>query len=196
MNILNIIISNITAKTISSLFIFILIVGCSTTKKAQLEQDQSIYTKNYKILKDSIFIITPDIEIKEKSKGLFIENPKQRKLLSDFTIKTIKSKLPNARYVKVPFLFEDYLTINTVLEGEKKYRSKQAPKQLLFNTKKHSIFISINGYYGDINEGQLMLYLIDNNNKTWKLIKRYEFDYSPLITSRIEKRIIKVIEKL
>jgi hypothetical protein len=41
-----------------------------------------------------------------------------------------------------------------------------------------------------------MLYVIDNQNKKWKMIDRIQYNISPLDTKRMEKRILKSIEKI
>jgi hypothetical protein len=179
-------------KTTILLLIFIL-VACST-KKNTLESSNK--NENFIINKDSVSIITPYIEIKEKSNFSFIEHPDKRESLTKFTIETLTAEYPNAEYIEVPFLFKDYRTINSSLERGISYKSENVPAELLTDKHKNSIFISINGYFGDINRGVMMLYVIDNKNKKWKMIERFVYDNSPLETDKTKKRILKSLEKL
>ncbi len=180
-------------KKITILILTFILVACST-KKNTLESNNK--NGNFVINKDSVSIITPYIEIKERSNFSFIEHPDKRKNLTDFTIQTLESEYPNAEYIEIPFLFKDYRTINSSLERGISYKTENAPTELLTDKYENSIFISINGYSGDINRGVMMLYVIDNKNKKWKMIERYVYDNSPLETDKTKKRILKSLEKL
>lgn len=179
-------------KTILLLFT-IFLVACSSTKNKPKSNNQ---IGNFTIDKDHVSIITPYIEIKEKSNSSFINHPDKRKALLDFTIKTLQSQYPNANYVEVPFLFKDYRTINSKIEGRAAITGKDVPKELLTDKNKHAIFISINGYFGDLNRGVMMLYIIDNITERWIMIDRTIYNNSPLETKRMKKRILKSLEKL
>ncbi|WP_179353878.1 hypothetical protein [Winogradskyella vidalii] len=173
------------------LLTFILLVSCSTKKNTL-----KLNNKHFSINKDSLSIITPYIEIKEKSNYSYIEHPYQRKNLTAFTIQTLMSEFPNAEYIEIPFLFKDYGTINSSLERGVSYKAEKAPIELLTNKYKNSIFVSINGYFGDINRGFMSLFVIDNKNKKWKMIKSYEYDNSPLEIEKLKEIILKSLEKL
>ncbi|WP_405352054.1 hypothetical protein [Nonlabens sp. Asnod3-H03] len=180
-------------KKALSIFTFLILISCSSSKSTV----ESISdTGNYKIDEDNVSIITPYIEIKEKSNLSFINHPDKRKALTEFTVDLLKSQYPNAEYVEIPFLFGDYGTINSKIEGRASLNEKNVPNELVSDKNKNSIFISINGYFGDLNRGVMMLYIIDNQDKKWKMIERYQYTNSPLETNKMEKRILKALEKI
>lgn len=178
------------------IFLFTIILGSCSSNQKIAESNGKNRKGNFIIDKDSVSIITPYIEIKEKSNYSFILRPDKREMLTSFTIETLKSNYPNAEYIEIPFLFEDYWTINSSLERGISYKSEVVPIELLTDKYENSIFISINGYFGDLNRGVMMLYVIDNKNKRWKMIERYKYDNSPLEIEKMKERILKSLEKL
>jgi hypothetical protein len=180
-------------KKVLSIFMFLVLISCSSSKPT-VEPTSEI--GNYEIDNNDVSIITPYIEIKEKSNLSFINHPDKRKALTEFTVDLLKSQYPNAEYVEIPFLLGDYITINSKIEGRASLTEKNVPNELVSDSNKNSVFISINGYFGDLNRGVLMLYVIDNQNKKWKMIDRIQYNISPLDTKRMEKRILKSIEKI
>jgi hypothetical protein len=180
-------------KKALSIFIFLVLISCSSSKQT-VESTSEI--GNYKIDNNDVSVITPYIEIKEKSNLSFINHPDKRKMLTEFTVDLLKSQYPDAKYVEIPFLFGDYKTINSKIEGRASSSEKNVPNELVWENNKNSIFVSINGYFGDLNQGVMMLYIIDNQNKKWKMIDRIQYNISPLDTKRMEKRILKSLEKI
>ena len=180
-------------KKLLTFFTILFLMACSSKKNPA---KSSNLNDNFHINTNSISIITPYIEIKEKSNLSFINHPNKRKSLTDFTIQVLQSEYPNSKYIEVPFLFKDYKTINSSLERKISSKVEIAPIELLTNKSENSIFISVNGYFGDINRGVMMLYIIDNKNRTWKMIERYVYNNSPLETEKAKRRILKSLEKL
>ena len=74
-------------KKPSILLLIIILIACSCS------------SKKFIINKDRFNIITPYIEIKEKSNFSFIQHPDKRKALTDFTIEILKTQYPNAEYI-------------------------------------------------------------------------------------------------
>lgn len=181
-------------KRIYILLFIILLVSCSANKNMAESNINQMY--DFTINSKDVSIITPYIEIKEKSNRFFLNRPDDRKMLTDFTIEILKSKYPNFKYVEIPFLFKDYGTINSALERRISYSPEAVPNELVINNNGKSIFISINGYFGDVNRGVMSLYVIDNKNKMWKMIERYRYNYSPLETKMMKKRILRALKKL
>jgi hypothetical protein len=179
-------------KTLSILTILIL-MSCSSSKTTALS---TIEIGNYKVDNKDVSIITPYIELKEKSNWSYINHPDKRKELTEFTVSVLKSQYPNATYVEIPFLYGDYGTINSKIEGQGSSYERNVPDELVTDKSKNSIFILIHGYFGDLNSGVMMLYVIDNHTKKWKMIKRYRYNYSPLVTDKMEKRILRALEKI
>jgi len=181
----------------ASLFIFLIfMVSCSTNQTNVASNTKQNSRGSFEINKDSLNLITPYIEIKEKSNDLFILHPDKRKKLTNFILEVLKSEYPKSEYNEISFLSKDYRTINSVLERDSNFKSQPAPKELVIDNNNNSIFISTNGYFGNINRGVMKLYVIDNKNGMWKLVDKIEYNNSPLHFKKIKEIILKSLEKI
>ncbi|PTX59041.1 hypothetical protein C8N46_111110 [Kordia periserrulae] len=176
-----------------SFSLLILLVSCAAPKEVSANKN---VTKNLQIPLKDIQIITPKTELKEKRKGQFIKHPQKRESLRKVMLTTIQQKFPDMPYVEVPFMFLDSYTINRKLETGLTFKAIEAPKEIITEGKPYSIFLCTNGYFGDLESGVLYVVLIDNINKTRKVIEHYEYKHSPLKTEKFTKKILKVLDKL
>lgn len=189
-------------KKISLFIIITILMSCSSLKESSTKNQARKYSlyeklKQGEIPLDSIHIITPEIEVKEKAGNSFINHPKKREFLREFTIQVIESELINASYIKVPFMFEDYRTINRVIEGRLNSENTiKAPKEIIIKNKRYTIFPLVFGYYGDLNRGRVSLYLIDNKDELCQLIYQRDFNHSPLNTERIKTFLLRGLKKI
>lgn len=181
-------------KTTIKLLLVLCFVSCATTKNEVAENPN--FTKNLKIDKNNIQIITPNIELSEKKNGKFLKHPAKREELRKLVLQVIQSKFPNIPYVEVPFLYKGSYMINKALEVELNFKTKKAPAEILTAGKRYSIYISTNGYFGDLERGVINLVLIDNKKKTRKTLEHYRYKHSPLETDKFARKILKVLEKL
>jgi hypothetical protein len=186
-----------------SLFITItILMSCSSLKESSTKNQAKKYSlyeklKQGKIPLDSIHIITPEIEVKEKLGNSFINHPSKRDSLREFTIQAIESELINASYIKVPFMFQNYRTINKIIEVRlNTEKTIKAPKEIIIKSERYTIFPLVFGYYGDLNRGSVALYLIDNKDELCQLIYRRNFNYSPLNTKRVRILLLRGLKKL
>jgi hypothetical protein len=179
-------------KQFTSLIV-IFLVACSSKKDSIAPKNE---IGNYNVNKNTISIITPYIEINEKSTGSYINHPDKRKSLTEFAINLLKSQFPKADYVEIPFLFKDYRTINSKVEGRASLDERDVPMELYSDKNSTSLFIIIFGYFGELNRGSIILCIIDNENKKWKIIEKYQFGFSPLNIKKLEKRLLKSLEKI
>ncbi|MCH2195408.1 hypothetical protein [Kordia sp.] len=181
-------------KILLKLLFVICLVSCVSTKN-DIVVNPSL-TKNLKIAKSDLQIITPDIELSEKKNSKFLKHPAKREELRKLVLQTIQSKFPDAPYVEVPFLYKGSYTINSVLETELNYKTKKAPAEILTTGKRYSILISTNCYFGDVERGVINLVLIDNQKKTRKTLEHYRYKHSPLETEKFKRKILKVLDQL
>ncbi|MFK7750704.1 MAG: hypothetical protein AB8B65_20095 [Kordia sp.] len=170
------------------------LVSCATTKNEVAENPN--FTKNLKIDKSDLQILTPDIELSEKKNGKFLKHPAKREALRKLVLETIQTKFPDLPYVEVPFLYKGSYTINSALETELNFKKKKAPVEILTAGKRYSIYISTNGYFGDVERGVINLVLIDNEKKIRQIIEHYRYKHSPLETEKFKRKILNVLEKL
>ncbi|WP_298519975.1 hypothetical protein [uncultured Kordia sp.] len=181
-------------KITIKLLLILCFVSCATTKN-EVAGNPNL-TKNLKIDKNDIQIITPNIELSEKKSGKFLKHPEKREELRKLALQAIRIKFPDQPYVEVPFLYKGSYTINKVLETELNYKKKKAPAEILTAGKRYSILISTNGYFGEIERGVVNLILIDNEKKTRKTLEHYRYKHSPLETEKFKREILKVLDKL
>ncbi len=181
-------------KLILKFLFAVCLISCATSKNEVVEDPN--FTKNLQIDKNDLQIITPNIELSEKKNGKFIKHPEKREELRKLVLQAIKTKFPEQPYVDVPFLYKGSYTINKALETELSFKKKKAPEQILTAGKRYSIYISTNGYFGDIKRGVINLVLIDNEKKTRKTLEHYRYKYSPLEIEKFISEILKVLDKL
>ncbi|MGH1383845.1 hypothetical protein [Kordia sp.] len=181
-------------KTTIKLLLVLCLVSCATTKNEVVEDPN--LTKNLKIDKNDLQIITPNIELSEKKNGKFLKHPAKREELRKLVLQAIRIKFPDMPFVEVPFLYKGSYTINKALETELNFKKKKAPEEILTEGKRYSIYISTNGYFGDLERGVINLVLIDNKKKTRKTLEHYRYKHSPLETEKFKRKILKVLDKL
>lgn len=174
-------------------FVFLFLAACSAQKSSVDPQNE---IGSYKIDKDNVSIITPYIELKLKSNQLYIEQEDKRESLINFIIDFLKSQYPNADYVEIPLMFQDYRSVSSEMDRKMSYLEEDMPTELITDKNKNSIFISMNSYYGDLERVVMILHVIDNESKKWKTIERYIHDFSPLDKKKMEKSIVKILEHI
>jgi len=184
-------------KGLFKLIVVFIAVGCFVSSAAAQK-----VKGNFKIKKDSVIIITPNIEIKKVVgrnyfDGIeFVEAPKERRQISNLVLKTIKEIFPKSRYGHIPFMLEDAGTINAALERGPNPKPEIAPKEVLISSSQRSIFFSSNNYFGDDNSIFMIFYIIDNENGSWKMVKRKKYEFSPLKTKKFVKVLSKELKRL
>lgn len=151
------------------------------------------------ISKDSIAIITPDIEISKNRRP----EHQTRKASQQLTLKILSSFFNKSIFYDVALMHQDRLTINKALENRlfEKYRDPKqivlAPKEILIDKKKYSILISITGEAENNYIPFLMqVSIINNHNKTFELVDRYRLIKKPLNTEELTKTISLAVEKI
>ena len=152
--------------------------------------------------KDSLNVVTPSIEIYNRVNNISHRKFDDREVIKTFVIETLKSELNKSEHYDLSLMSEDYLTINKVLENitYQKYKNPEwivkAPEELLISEKKYTVLITMTGRYGDMNNGVIYYCVINNEDKIFEIVDRYEFNGSPLDNIQMKKRIQKAINKI
>lgn len=181
-------------KIFIKLLFVLCLISCATSK-SDVPEDPN-FTKNLKIDKNDLQIITPKTELSEKKNGKFIKHPKQREELRKVMLNAIRIKFPNIPYVEVPFMYKDAYPINKALETGLTFKKIKAPAEILTAGKRYSILLCTNGYYGDIERGVMYVILVDNKNKTRQIIEHSQYKHSPLEIEKFVRKALKVLDKL
>ena len=94
------------------------------------------------------------------------------------------------------------MTVNKVLENitYQKYKNPEwivkAPQEILILEKKYTLLITMTGRYGDINNGVIYFCVINNEDKIFEIVDRFDFNGSPLNNEQMKKRIQQAIAKI
>jgi len=192
-------------KTLLLILTATIIFSCATTKQ-KTYPEYVLGIKDNKERKqfdrDSLNVITPSIEIYNRVNNISHRKYDDREVVKTFVIETLKSKLNKSEHYDLSLMSEDYLTVNKVLENitYQKYKNPEwivkAPEEILISEKKYTLLITMTGRYGDMNNGVIYYCVINNEDKIFEIVDRYEFNGSPLNNKQMEKRIRKAIDKI
>lgn len=159
--------------------------------------------KNPKINIDSLYIVTPGIEItNHKVHQSYFKDFTERDKIKNFIIEIEKRVLKNKEHYKLDIMDEDYLTINSVLEGPLHIKNSnpsyiiKVKDELISKNIKYSLLISIVGYYGTTDRYVMYISIINNSKKTLEKVDRYEFEDTPLDYNKLESRILRGIKRI
>lgn len=175
-------------------FGMVLLVSCGAANKKFRFDD------GFRIGQDSVLIITPNIEIKEVAilYRKYINAPNERKELSDLVIESMERNVPRSIYKHIPFMLEDSYTINGALEREVNYKVEPAPDEVLVESEKKSIYISMNCYFGKLKKVVFNAFIIDNVSGNWKLMDHSIHQISPLnsrsMNNLLDKKLKIIVE--
>lgn len=152
--------------------------------------------------KDSLHILTPAIEIYKRVRDISYSQYGDREDVKKFVIETLKSELIKSEYYELKLMSEDYSSVNEVLEviTYHKYKNPEwivrAPEEILINEKKYTLLVTMTARYGTRNNGVIYYCVINNEDKIFEFVNRYEFNGSPLNKKQMKKRIQKAITKI
>lgn len=192
-------------KTTLLLLTATIIISCGTTKQTTYPEYVLGINKNVgkKIFdKDSLNIVTPSIEIYNRINDVSQTKYDDREIIKKFVIETLKSQLNKSEHYELKLMSENYLTVNKVLEviTYQKFKNPnwivKAPNEILISEKKYTLLITMTARYGDTNNGVIYFCVINNQNKIFETVDRYEFNGSPLEYEQMKKRIQKAISKI
>ena len=192
-------------KTLLLILTATIIFSCATTK-LKTYPEYVLGIKNNKerkqFEKDSLNVVTPSIEIYNRVNNISHRKYDDREVIKTFVIETLKSELNKKEHYDLSLMSEDYLTVNKVLENitYQKYKNPEwivkAPQEILISEKKYTLLIIMTGRYGDMNNGVIYYCVINNEDKIFEIVDRYEFNGSPLNKKQMKKRIQKAIDKI
>lgn len=192
-------------------FLFLIIVASSCNASKNQPQPEYIIGKtsltNPKYSKDSIQVLTPAVQSYNAKED--VNSCKHR---FDFVlqIKELLNKLfPEAPYENLNILVGDYRDMNRLLE-RKTYSKNKYPNlkirvsdELITGNKKYSLLVELIGRHGisetnNFEGGVLYILVINNEEKTLELSKKYKYNFSPLnkkklntlISSRVKEIIL------
>ncbi len=192
-------------KKIAILLLATVIFSCGINKQKTYPEyvlgiSENIDRKTFE--KDSLNIVTPSIEIYKRINNVSQSKYDDREILKKFVIETLKSELNKSEHYELKFMSEDYLTVNNVLEDitYQKFKNPnwivKAPNQVLISEKKYTLFITLTARYGDTNNGVIYFCVINNQDKIFESVDRYDFNVSPLENEQMIKLIKKAISKI
>ncbi|TYB76027.1 hypothetical protein ES676_06130 [Bizionia saleffrena] len=191
-------------KTALLILTSILLLSCGTQKKSYPDyvHGLSLNKNKKKVSKDSLFIVTPSIEIYHYVNRKSSAKYDKREIIKKFILETLKSELNKTDYYDLSLMSKDYRSVNNVLEGiiSEKYKNPDwivsAPNDILIDEKKYTVLIRTIGVYGDSNKVIMYFSIINNESKTIESVDRYEYDESPLETQKTKNRIKKAFSKI
>jgi len=192
-------------KKIAILLLATVIFSCRINKQKTYPEyvlgiSENIDRKTFE--KDSLNIVTPSIEIYKRINNVSQSKYDDREILKKSVIETLKSELNKSEHYELKLMSEDYLTINNVLEDitYQKFKNPnwivKAPNQVLISEKKYTLFITLTARYGDTNNGVIYFCVINNQDKIFESVDRYDFNVSPLENEQMIKLIKKAISKI
>ena len=187
-------------KKIAILLLATVIFSCRINKQKTYPEyvlgiSENIDRKTFE--KDSLNIVTPSIEIYKRINNVSQSKYDDREILKKSVIETLKSELNKSEHYELKLMSEDYLTINNVLEDitYQKFKNPnwivKAPNQVLISEKKYTLFITLTARYGVI-----YFCVINNQDKIFESVDRYDFNVSPLENEQMIKLIKKAISKI
>jgi hypothetical protein len=192
-------------KTLLLILTATIFFNCATTKQ-KTYPEYVLGTKANKerkrFDKDSLNIVTPSIEIYYRVNNVSHQKYDDREVLKRLVIETLKSELNKNEHYELSLLSKDYLTVNKVLENitYQKYKNPEwivkAPQEILILEKKYTLLITMTGRYGDINNGVIYFCVINNEDKIFEIVDRFDFNGSPLNNEQMKKRIQQAIAKI
>ena len=191
-------------KKIITLIIITILLGCKTTKGTLPEHVIGI-DENYKTIKfqkDSLNFVTPNVELYFTKGTKSTPDYKKREILKENIIYSLRKELKNTKYLSLGLMTKDYLTINKVTENlfHNKFTNPdwiiKAPKELITESKKNTILISITGHYGKHESFYLNLSIINNKGKKIEYSKSYSTHSSPLNYQKVNSIIKKAFSEI
>lgn len=192
-------------KTLLLLFTTTLILSCATTKQ-NTYPDYVLGIKDNmerkQFYKDSLNVVTPSIEIYHVIGSKSNRKYDDREVVKMFVVETLKSELNKNEHYELSLMSEDYLTVNKVLENITYEKNKnpewivKAPAEILISDKKYSLLITLTASYGDVNNGVIYFCVINNEEKIFETVDRYNFNVSPLDYDQMKKGIQQAIAKI
>ncbi|MBL4568924.1 MAG: hypothetical protein JKY69_04480, partial [Flavobacteriaceae bacterium] len=146
---------------------------------------------------------TPSIEIYERKKNYkSVAKYDKRKIITKFVIETLKSELKKDLHFDVPLMSKDYLSVNKVLENIiyhkfiKPELIMKVPEEILIDTKKYTLLISLTGGSRNSEYGVLYFTIINNSDKIFESANRFNFIGSSLDTVLLKNIIKQEVKKL
>lgn len=191
-------------KKIIPLLTVMVLLGCKVTKQ-NLPKNVVGINKNYKLKKfqkDSLNFVTPNIELYNTKGSKSKPDFTKREILKQNIIYSLRKELKKAKYLTLELMSKDYSTITNITEGvlHNKFAKPnwiiKAPKELISNSKKNTVLISITGHHGKQNTFHFNLSIIDNKNKRIEYSKSYRFIFSPLNYKKVEEIIKMAIAEI
>lgn len=168
-------------------------LGQNNNKNPKIKR---LSSKKFVLVQDSLAILTPYIEISEKSEGQYYKDSAKTAQIRFFVQEVLKLKYSNSTYVEVPFLYKAPRIVNASLERRVHYNVEKAPPEILIKSKRNSVLILVYGYYGDTNRTTLNFFLVDNLKKKWRLIEHLNYDISPLDLGMLRQQLFSILDKI
>lgn len=186
------------------IIILVFLYSCAATKQPNPNYVIGVRDKIEDILipKDSLYIVTPDIEIYYRIDHESTPRYDKRELLKKSVIETLKFYLNKSEYYNLPLMSKSYLAVNKVLERIilKTYEHPEwivrAPKEILIQEKKYTLLVLLAGHYGDLNNGVMYFVVVNNEDEIILSVDRYDFNESPLEMEATKKRIKMALSKI
>ena len=152
--------------------------------------------------RDSLHVVTPAVEITYLANNTSHRKYDYREALKSFVIETLKSELNKNSHFDLSLMSEDYRSVNRVLEfiTYEKYRNPKwivkAPEEILISEEKYTLLISMYARYGDQNNGVIYFCVINNKDKIYEIVDRYNIKGSAIDKEAMVKRIQKALNKI
>jgi hypothetical protein len=153
-------------------------------------------SKKFVLIQDSLAILTPYIELSEKSEGRYYKDSAKTAQIRVFVKEVLELKYSNSSYVEVPFLYKAPRIVNASLEGIVHFNVEKAPSEVLITSKRNSVLIWVSGYYGETNRTTLNFFVIDNLKKKWRLVEHLNYDINPLDLGMLRQQLLSILDTI